>query len=68
MQPDIQTGTYALFQKVQTPSGPVWAYDRQERSAMDIAKWVREQQILIELSKNDPEFRIVEYKIVYLED
>jgi hypothetical protein len=68
MQPEIQTGTYALFQKIQTPSGPVWCYDRQERSAPAIAEWIREQDILKHLTKNSTESRIIDYKIVHLED
>lgn len=68
MQPELQTGTYALFQKIQTSEGTVWAYDRQERSAHEIAKWVREQEVMIKLTKNDTDVRVVDYKLVLLED
>src|SRR5262245_33174623 len=68
MQPEIKTGIYALFQKVQNYSGAVWVYAGQERDAHMIANWVREQTNLIELTKNHPSTRILEYKIVHLED
>jgi hypothetical protein len=68
MYPELQTGTFALFQKLQSPSGTVWAYDQQLRTPAEVARWVREQEVLMHVTKNNPETRIVGYKIVPLED